>query len=325
MKEYENSLPEEDELNKSPKDSKRNNFDPLSNINNNYIDNIRNLNFNNNFVNNKYENEINNNKNANLIMDNNEDININHYQYAQDLNKDQNSQNDIQMIKQQEEINDSILKGFLVKVYGIISVQLLITLLVILIFQKESIKNYFIANGTLTGVLNFICVCGFIITLIILAVKQDLSKKVPYNYISLFIMTVFLSFMCAFFSLNFSFESVIFCIVLVAISSIAITIYAYYSTTNWGTIKALLFVIIGQSGGFIFFMLIFNNTLVEKVMCLFATLLFGVYLVYDTQVIMKKYGEVYGVDDYIFASIQIYLDIINLFMIILSTLGNNKK
>ena len=324
MKEYQNSLPEEDELYKYPKDSKRNNFDPLSDNNNNYINNN---NFNNNFENNKYEKEPNDNKNANLIMDNNEDININHYQYAQDLNKDQNSQNDnnSEMIKQQEEINYSIFKGFLVKVYGIISVQLLITLIVILIFQKESIKNYFIEHESLTGVLNFLCVCGFIVTLIILAVKQDLSKQVPYNYISLFIMTIFLSFMCAFFSLNFSVESVIFCIVLTAISSIAITIYAYYSTTNWGTIKALLFVIIGQSGGFIFFMLIFNNPVTEMVMCLFGTLLFGVYLVYDTQIIMRKYGTVYGVDDYIFASIQIYLDIINLFMIILSAFGNNKK
>ena len=283
MKEYQNSLPEEDELYKYPKDSKRNNFDPLSDNNNNYINNN---NFNNNFENNKYEKEPNDNKNANLIMDNNEDININHYQYAQDLNKDQNSQNDnnSEMIKQQEEINYSIFKGFLV-----------------------------------------LCVCGFIVTLIILAVKQDLSKQVPYNYISLFIMTIFLSFMCAFFSLNFSVESVIFCIVLTAISSIAITIYAYYSTTNWGTIKALLFVIIGQSGGFLFFILIFNNPMTEMVMCLFGTLLFGVYLVYDTQIIMRKYGTVYGVDDYIFASIQIYLDIINLFMIILSAFGNNKK
>ena len=63
----------------------------------------------------------------------------------------------------------------------------------------------------------------------------------------------------------------------------------------------------------------------ENVMCLFGTLLFGVYLVYDTQIIMKKYGEVYTVDDYIFASIQIYLDIINLFLVILSVFGNNKK
>ena len=139
-------------------------------------------------------------------------------------------------------------------------------------------------------------------------------------------MTIFLSLMCAFFALSFSFESVVFCICLTAISSIAITIYAYYSTTDWGIIKALLMVIIGQSGGFILMALIFNNEMMEKVLCLVFTLLFGVYLVYDTQVIMKKFGqEVFQVDDYIFAAIQIYLDIINLFMIILSVFGKNKK
>ena len=318
MKEYENSLPDMEDINNYPKDSKRNNFKINDNNyanNNNYNDNL--------------EKDINNNINANLINDNkydSMDINVNHYQYPQDINKDQNSQNDSQMIKQQEEINYSIFKGFLVKVYGILSVQLLITIIIILIFQKDSIKNYFINSPTLTGFLNFLSVVGFIITLLILTAKPDLSKQVPFNYISLFIMTIFLSLMCAFFALSFSFESVIFCVCLTTISSIAITIYAYYSTTDWGIIKALLMVIIGQSGGFILMALILNNEMMEKVLCLVFTLLFGVYLVYDTQVIMKKFGqEVFQVDDYIFAAIQIYLDIINLFMIILSVFGKNKK
>ena len=318
MKEYENSLPDMEDINNYPKDSKRNNFKINDNNyanNNNYNDNL--------------EKDINNNINANLINDNkydSMDINVNHYQYPQDINKDQNSQNDSKMIKQQEEINYSIFKGFLVKVYGILSVQLLITIIIILIFQKDSIKNYFINSPTLTGFLNFLSVVGFIITLLILTAKPDLSKQVPFNYISLFIMTIFLSLMCAFFALSFSFESVIFCVCLTTISSIAITIYAYYSTTDWGIIKALLMVIIGQSGGFILMALILNNEMMEKVLCLVFTLLFGVYLVYDTQIIMKKFGqEIFKVDDYIFAAIQIYLDIINLFMIILSVFGKNKK
>ena len=324
MKEYENSLPDQDEIEKYPKDSRKNNFDPYNNINN--INNYTNNNdYNNNIKNNNYENEINNNKNTNLIMDNNDEINVNHYQYAQDLNKEENSQNDIEMIKKQEEINYSIFKGFLVKVYGIISVQLLVTLVVILIFQKDSIKEYFLESSGLTGFLILFAIAGFTIILLFLAIKRDLSKKVPYNYIFLLLMTIFISLMCALLSLSFSLEVVIFCVCLTAISSIVISIYAYYSTTNWSTIMALLFVIIGQGGGFFLMMLILNNTTLEKVMCLFATLLFRVYLVYDTQIIMKKYGEVYTIDDYIFASIEIYLDIVNLFLAILQEIGNDKK
>ena len=319
MKEYENSLHESDGMNKFPKDSQRQNFYPYEN-NQNYP----------NYPNDNLANHMNNNQNDNLINDNNEDnmeIHINKYQYADDLNNNnENSENMSQEeIKQKEEINYKIFKGFLYKVYGIISVQLLITLIVILIFQNESINNYFKNRPTLTGFLDFISSIGFIATLIVLILKKDLSKQVPYNYISLFIMTFFLSIMCAFFSLSFTKDSVVFCIFLTLISSVAISIYAYYSTINWGIVLALIIVAISQCFGFLFMLFLLRNSLLEKVLCFLGTLLFGVYLVYDTQVIMKKFGETYGVDDYIYAAIQLYLDIINLFMAILSVFGKNRK
>jgi len=319
MKEYENSLHESDGMNKFPKDSQRQNFYPYEN-NQNYP----------NYPNDNLANHMNNNQNDNLINDNNEDnmeIHINKYQYADDLNNNnENSENMSQEeIKQKEEINYKIFKGFLYKVYGIISVQLLITLIVILIFQNESINNYFKNRPTLTGFLDFISSIGFIATLIVLILKKDLSKQVPYNYISLFIMTFFLSIMCAFFSLSFTKDSVIFCIVLTLISSVAISIYAYYSTINWGIVLALIIVALSQCIGFLFMLFLLRNSFLEKVLCFLGTLLFGVYLVYDTQVIMKKFGETYGVDDYIYAAIQLYLDIINLFMAILSVFGKNRK
>ena len=319
MKEYENSLHESDGMNKFPKDSQRQNFYPYEN-NQNYP----------NYPNDNLANHMNNNQNDNLINDNNEDnmeIHINKYQYADDLNNNnENSENMSQEeIKQKEEINYKIFKGFLYKVYGIISVQLLITLIVILIFQKESINSYFKNRPTLTGFLNFLSSIGFIATLIVLILKKDLSKQVPYNYISLFIMTFFLSIMCAFFSLSFTKDSVVFCIFLTLISSVAISIYAYYSTINWGIVLALIIVAISQCFGFLFMLFLLRNSLLEKVLCFLGTLLFGVYLVYDTQVIMKKFGETYGVDDYIYAAIQLYLDIINLFMAILSVFGKNRK
>jgi len=319
MKEYENSLHESDGMNKFPKDSQRQNFYPYEN-NQNYP----------NYPNDNLANHMNNNQNDNLINDNNEDnmeIHINKYQYADDLNNNnENSENMSQEeIKQKEEINYKIFKGFLYKVYGIISVQLLITLIVILIFQNESINSYFKNRPTLTGFLDFISSIGFIATLIVLILKKDLSKQVPYNYISLFIMTFFLSIMCAFFSLSFTKDSVVFCIVLTLISSVAISIYAYYSTVNWGIVLALIIVALSQCIGFLFMLFLLRNSFLEKVLCFLGTLLFGVYLVYDTQVIMKKFGETYGVDDYIYAAIQLYLDIINLFMAILSVFGKNRK
>merc|ERR1711988_408006 len=55
-------------------------------------------------------------------------------------------------------------------------------------------------------------------------------------------------------------------------------------------------------------------------------LIFSLYLVYETQMIMggnhKKFQ--FTVDDYVFAALNIYLDIINLFIYILSILGDRR-
>ena len=55
------------------------------------------------------------------------------------------------------------------------------------------------------------------------------------------------------------------------------------------------------------------------------TILVGIYLVYDTQLIMGKLGVGYSIDDYIFASLEIYMDNIRLFLLILKVIGNNSN
>ena len=99
----------------------------------------------------------------------------------------------------------------------------------------------------------------------------------------------------------------------------------YSTDKDFSYIKGLTAVIISQLGGFIFMVFMLKITFLEMVCCLVATLLFGIYLVYDTQVILRKYGEVYSIDDYIFASLQIYLDIVRLFIIILATVGKSSR
>lgn len=286
---------------KSPQDNQKYRY----NLNNDNINDYQN----NNFINNDYN------------IENNGD----QFQYPQGMIKEEISPNESQRIQEQERISNSIFKGFLVKVYGILSAQLFITLFFILLFQKGSIKSYFVDRPGFTGFLNLISFLAFFGMLFILSSKEDLGRRVPYNYISLLIITLSMSFMCAFFALSYSFAIVFFCILLTIISSVAITMYAHSTNNDFSYIRVLTAVIISQFGGFIFMVFVLNITMLEMVCCLVATLLFGIYLVYDTQVILKKYGEVYTIDDYIFASLQIYLDIARLFLMILSTIGKSSK
>ena len=283
-----------------------------------YNPNIQNYDFNeseNNFQNN---NLINNDTNIEM-----NDIQ-NHNKYSLRVKEDVLPE-DSNRLKEQERINYLIFKGFLGKVYGIISIQLLITLIFIFFSQRDSIKSYFLNHAGFTSFLNIISIILFLGTLILLSVKEDLCKAIPYNYIILLIITLSISFICNTIALNFSYQIVFLCILLTINSSIAITIYAFCTGADWSYYRGLVSVILSQFSGFILLAFILDITMFEMVCCFFFTLLLGVYLVYDTHIIMKKYGEVYSIDDYIFASLQIYLDIPRLFLAILSTFGKASK
>lgn len=269
---------------------------------------------------NRYNINISNQNQQNFPNDNL----INNYEYPQ-ANKEELSQNESQIIAEQERISNSIYKGFLVKVYGILSAQLLITLFFIFLFQKDSIKSYFLRRPIFTIFLILLSAICFFFVLFSISANENLGKKVPYNYFILLIITLCMSFICALFAINYSFPIVFFVVLLTIISSVVITMYAYSTDKDYSYIRALFAVLISQFGGFILMVFVLNISTLEMVCCLVATLIFGIYLVYDTQVILKKYGEVYSIDDYIFASLQIYIDIARLFLIILATVGKSSK
>merc|ERR1712232_1169113 len=58
-----------------------------------------------------------------------------------------------------------------------------------------------------------------------------------------------------------------------------------------------------------------------------GVLLFSFFIIYDTQLILGEWGghsEQFSVDDYCFAALNLYLDIINLFLQILRLLGEER-
>jgi len=67
------------------------------------------------------------------------------------------------------------------------------------------------------------------------------------------------------------------------------------------------------------FILIFvpKNRVVTMVFCGLGAMLFSAYLVYDVQMIAGGRNSEFGYDNYITATLMVYLDIINLFLFIL--------
>lgn len=103
--------------------------------------------------------------------------------------------------------------------------------------------------------------------------------------------------------------------------ALALTVYAFTTETDFTMFGGMLFAataVLFVAG--IFMMFTHNNTAHIIYSCI-AVILFSVYIIYDTQLLLDSSEHSYSVDDYIIATLQLYIDIINLFLNLLSILS----
>jgi FtsH-binding integral membrane protein len=100
-----------------------------------------------------------------------------------------------------------------------------------------------------------------------------------------------------------------------------LTLYAFVSRRDfspWGSFLIVgLWVLIGT----MFLNLFFQNAAVDLWLASVTVLLFSGLLVFDTW----RLRNFYGPDEYVGAAVQIYLDLLNIFMAVLRVLGNRRN
>ena len=222
-------------------------------------------------------------------------------------------------------IKSQIRNGFIRKVYGIVVFQLTFTFFFILICHSKTIKSFIAHNQALWTLLFCSSIICFIVSSCILICKRGLARKVPHNYIILFFVTLSESIVCATASLQYSFEIVVASIILTIAATLGIIIYTLRSKRDLSSCGMALTAFVAQLFFFGFINLFIRSRFLDMLYCLAATALVGMYLVYDVQLISGKFGKEYEIDDYIFAAMELYIDIIRLFMQILRILGKLQR
>ena len=217
-------------------------------------------------------------------------------------------------------IERKLRKGFITKVYGIIFFQLLITTIAVYIsLVNEAIMKFMMQNNY---VIFFSAISAIIVLLILVCGK--LTNVVPINYILLLIFTIFESITVAFVTVYYEPISVLSCAGLSMLIVFGLTMYACFTKTDFTMMGGFLFscsivlIFLGIIGLFFrsYFYQMFLNSL--------GVLLMSVYLIFDTQLVIGKNSQLIKLDDYILGALNIYLDIINIFLKILRSLGQKK-
>ncbi|CAG9821594.1 unnamed protein product [Phaedon cochleariae] len=214
----------------------------------------------------------------------------------------------------------SIRRGFIRKVYAILSCQLAITVAFICWFLYHlPTKRYVQSHPALF----FVSLAMVIIALICLACCGEVRRKAPMNFIFLFIFTLAESFMLAAAASTYDAQAVVMAAGITAAVCFGLTLFAFQTKWDFTVMGGILFVAVLILFIFGIVAIIVKNQIVQMIYASLGALIFSVYLVYDTQLMMggqHKYSI--SPEEYIFAAINLYVDIINIFMYILAIIGH---
>ena len=171
----------------------------------------------------------------------------------------------------------------------------------------------------------YICLIVSLICVLLPICCQGIYQSVPINYIVLTIFTLSYSWDVAAITCTFTFKSVMIALLLTFITVVALSIYAMKAKEDFTIVGGTLFVcmILLIFIGIIY--IIIPIRLMYMIYLYGSLILFSIYLIYDTQLLIGKGERKFSEDDYILAAINIYLDIIILFLKILEIFGEKNK
>lgn len=216
----------------------------------------------------------------------------------------------------------TVRRSFIRKVYAILMIQMLISLGFIA-WSMHDIKTriYFVTHQSI----GIIAALVMFAVLIILMCCGDVRRKCPMNIIFLTIFTLAESFLLATVTAIFDSKEVMIAVGITALVFLALTIFSFQTKYDFTLAGGFLTVALMVLLVFGIVVLLFPGKLIMMVYSSIGAIIFGFYIVYDTQLLMGGHRFTISPEEYIFAVLTLYLDIINFLLDILTIIGLSRN
>jgi len=230
-----------------------------------------------------------------------------------------------------------IRNGFLRKVYGIVAIQVSLTATVAVLFMYYAPLADLVLGGGSTGACRIggptgatvYCAAWFVyllngVMILTLLACYMFKDEYPLNYLCLIAFTLTESLVvgivcCVYRAVGYE-DLIVQALILAVVIFGCLTVWTMQSRIKFDfllvpILMCLLLIIIAGILAHIF-----HSPLLYTVYAYCGAVVFMLYIVYDTYMITNRLGY----DDYIVAAIELYLDIINLFLYILRFLASSR-
>jgi FtsH-binding integral membrane protein len=212
-------------------------------------------------------------------------------------------------------IDSSDRMAFIRKVYLILTIQLFFTAMIGFAFVADKSTQDYVQNNVALYIIALILPFPLLLALFYY------KNQEPINLILLGVFTLCISYTVGIVITYYEVDSVIKSLFITVSLFFVLSIYTMYSKRDFSFMGAGLFAALW----ILIIVMILNIFLPfgstgELLINLFGAILFSLMIIYD----IYRLKDVYSADDYILAVIDLYLDIINLFLFILKLLGKKK-
>jgi len=224
-----------------------------------------------------------------------------------------------------KQATDDVRRGFIRKVYGILATQLVVTAALaypVANMDKQELQ----VRGPAISCLSLTLL---IMTMCVMMCCSDFCRNYPWNYGLLSVMTFANGLLIGLVCSAYTAPSIVLAAGITGGTFFLLTVYAWNTksdVTGFGMYlyAGLSVLLMGSFALSLVQMFGVEMPIFQQLIAVMGAMLFAFYIVFDTQMMMGSYGGhklEFSVDDYAFAALNLYLDIINMFLYILELVG----
>ena len=135
----------------------------------------------------------------------------------------------------------------------------------------------------------------------------------PHNYILLALFTIFEGYTLSIVGF-YQTKVILSAAILTLVITVALTVYAFTTDSDITLQGSLLFILAAAFMGMMLVGIFVKARWYVILVSGFGSVLYGFFIVYDTQLILGTKAAQFSIDDYILASFTLYIDIVGLFL-----------
>jgi FtsH-binding integral membrane protein len=171
----------------------------------------------------------------------------------------------------------------------------------------------------------WVCFAMTIVLIICMACCTNVRRKAPMNFIFLFLFTIAEAVLLATAASTYETDAVLLAVGITTAVCLGLTLFAFQTKIDFTGLHTVLFVAVLVLLLFGIIAAFWPGKTMTLVYASLGALIFSMYLVYDTQMMIGgKHKYSISPEEYIFAALSLYLDVVNIFIYILTIIGASR-